>query len=219
MINPKLAILDEPTSALDSLTEKSLFQSLPALQIGEHRLFYRGNVVYENQDVKESLAFVFFKDGIRELQFSRGLEFRELLDVLNIVRKSDFLNRMEDDLVTVLPAILHAPGFELRTGRQDDIRKTSGWGKEVILDEEEFHLVLIAQDLRRRRSAACARARPWTARSRHNLPVNSRVSRAEVQPMLTTSWLLALVGMVWIDAGAAARFSNRRWRTGGSSTG
>ncbi len=73
-----------------------------SLQIGEYRLYYRGNVVYENQDVKESLAFVFFKDGIREIQFSRGLEFRELMDFLNIVRKSDFLNRMEDDLVTLL---------------------------------------------------------------------------------------------------------------------
>ena len=73
-----------------------------SLQIGEHRLFYRGNVVYENQDMKESLAFVFCKDGIRELQFSKGLEFKEMIDFLNIVRKSDFLNRMEDDLVTLL---------------------------------------------------------------------------------------------------------------------
>ena len=73
-----------------------------SLQIGEHQLYYRGNVVYENQDVKESLAFVFFKDGIRELQFSKGLEFKEIMDFLNIVRKSDFLNRMEDDLVTLL---------------------------------------------------------------------------------------------------------------------
>ena len=72
-----------------------------SLQVGEHRLFYRGNVVYENQDMKESLAFVFFKDGIRELQFSKGLEFKEMMDFLNIVRKSDFLNRMEDDLVTL----------------------------------------------------------------------------------------------------------------------
>ena len=52
--------------------------------------------------MKESLAFVFFKDGIRELQFSKGLEFKEIVDFLNIVRKSDFLNRMEDDLVTLL---------------------------------------------------------------------------------------------------------------------
>lgn len=72
------------------------------LQVGEHRLHYQGKVVYENQDIKESLAFVFFKDGVRELQFSKGLESQEILDFLNVVRRSDFLNRMEDDLVTLL---------------------------------------------------------------------------------------------------------------------
>ncbi len=73
-----------------------------SLQIGEHRLYYRGNVVYENEDVKESLAFLFFKDGIREIQFIKGLEYKEMIDFLNVVRKSDLLNRMEDDLVTLL---------------------------------------------------------------------------------------------------------------------
>jgi len=73
-----------------------------SLQIGEHRLYYRGNIVYESEDVKESLAFLFFKDGIREIQFSKGLELKEMIDFLNIVRKADLLNRMEDDLVTLL---------------------------------------------------------------------------------------------------------------------
>ncbi|HVP79370.1 MAG TPA: HEAT repeat domain-containing protein [Thermodesulfobacteriota bacterium] len=73
-----------------------------SLQIGEHRLFYRGNIVYESEDVKESLAFLFFKDGIREIQFSKGLEYKEMIDFLNVVRKGDLLNRMEDDLVTLL---------------------------------------------------------------------------------------------------------------------
>lgn len=73
-----------------------------ALQVGEYRLYYRGKVVYESQDVKESLAFIFFKDGIRELRFYRGLDSREILDFLNIVRKSDLVNRMEDDLVTLM---------------------------------------------------------------------------------------------------------------------
>ena len=77
------------------------FDSFPLL-VGERRLFYRGNVVYENQDVKESLAFFFFKDGIREIQFFKGLEFREIVDFLHIVRKSDYVNRLEDDLVTLL---------------------------------------------------------------------------------------------------------------------
>jgi HEAT repeat protein len=77
------------------------FDSFPLL-VGEHRLFYRGKVVYENQNIKESLAFFFYKDGIREIKFIRGLEFREVVDFLHIVRKSESVNRLEDDLVTLL---------------------------------------------------------------------------------------------------------------------
>jgi hypothetical protein len=80
------------------------FEEFPSfsLQIEEHRLSYHGKVVYESDDVKESLAFVFFKDGIRELRFHRGLEIEELLDFLNVVRRSDAVSRLEDDLVTLL---------------------------------------------------------------------------------------------------------------------
>jgi len=77
------------------------FDSFPLL-VGEYRLFYRGKVVYENQDVKESLAFFFFKDGIREIKFLKGLELREIVDFLQIVRRSESVNRLEDDLVTLL---------------------------------------------------------------------------------------------------------------------
>jgi len=53
------------------------FEELPSfsLQISEHRLSYHGNVVYESEDVKESLAFLFYKDGVRELRFHKGLDF------------------------------------------------------------------------------------------------------------------------------------------------
>jgi HEAT repeat protein len=73
-----------------------------SLQISEHQLCYHGNVVYESEDVKESLAFLFYKDGVRELRFHKGLDFNEILDFLNVVRKSDLVSRMEDDLVTLL---------------------------------------------------------------------------------------------------------------------
>ncbi len=73
-----------------------------SLHVGEYRLFYHGKIIYENQDIKESLAFFFFKDGIREIKFFRGLEFKEILDFLHIVKKSETVNRMEDDLVTLL---------------------------------------------------------------------------------------------------------------------
>jgi HEAT repeat protein len=77
------------------------FDSFPLL-VGEHRLFYRGKVIYESQDVKESLAFFFFKDGIREIKFLKGLEFKEVVDFLHVVRRSESVNRLEDDLVTLL---------------------------------------------------------------------------------------------------------------------
>lgn len=73
-----------------------------SLQVRERQLLYRGKIVYENDDVRESLAFVFFKDGVREIRFYRGLEFKEMTDFLNVVRKSDLVNRSEDDLVTLL---------------------------------------------------------------------------------------------------------------------
>jgi len=73
-----------------------------SLQIGEHRLYYQGKVVYESKDVKESLAFLFFKDGVREIRFLKGLEFREVVDFLDVVRRGDSVNRLEDDLVTLL---------------------------------------------------------------------------------------------------------------------
>ena len=73
-----------------------------SLQLGEHQLLHLGKVVYESRDIKESLAFLFFKDGIREMRFYKGLEFREMIDFLNVVRKSDQVNRSEDDLVTLL---------------------------------------------------------------------------------------------------------------------
>ena len=71
------------------------------LQVGEYQLFFRGKVVYESEEVKESLAFAFYMDGIREIRFFQGLEFKEIVDFLNIVRKSDSVNRLEDDLVTL----------------------------------------------------------------------------------------------------------------------
>ena len=50
------------------------FDSL-SFQIKEHQLIYRGKVVYESEDQKESLAFFFYKDGIREIRFFKGLEY------------------------------------------------------------------------------------------------------------------------------------------------
>jgi hypothetical protein len=73
-----------------------------SLQVKETQILHRKKIVYENTDMKENLAFLFFRDGIREMRFHKGLEFNELLAFLNIVKKSDLINRLKDDLVTLI---------------------------------------------------------------------------------------------------------------------
>jgi hypothetical protein len=72
------------------------------LQIGEYEISYSGKVLYDNKDVKTSLAFFLYKDGLRELRFIKGLEEWEVEGLLDVVKRSDHLNQMEDDLVTLL---------------------------------------------------------------------------------------------------------------------
>jgi len=71
-------------------------------QIGEHTLSYKGKVLYENRDVKTSLAFVFYKDGLRELRFMKGLEDWEIKGFVDILAKCDNINQLEDDFVTLM---------------------------------------------------------------------------------------------------------------------
>lgn len=72
------------------------------LKIGESDISFKDVTLYENQDVKSSLAFLFYKDGIRELRFLEGLEDWEIQDFLDILKQSETLNQLEDDLATLL---------------------------------------------------------------------------------------------------------------------
>ena len=73
-----------------------------SVQIKESQILHRNKIVYESVDTKESLAFLFFRDGIREIRFYKGLDTHETVAFLNIVRKSDIINRLRDDLVTLM---------------------------------------------------------------------------------------------------------------------
>lgn len=72
------------------------------LQIGEFSLSFKERILYENRDPKSSLAFLLYKDGLRELRFAKGVEEWEVQGVLDVLRGSETINRMEDDLVTLL---------------------------------------------------------------------------------------------------------------------
>jgi hypothetical protein len=72
------------------------------LQISEYALSFKGKVLYESRDVKKSLAFLFYKDGLRELRFMKGLEEWEIRGLIDIIIQSDSISQLEDDFVTLI---------------------------------------------------------------------------------------------------------------------
>ncbi|MDQ2665391.1 MAG: HEAT repeat domain-containing protein [Gemmatimonadota bacterium] len=74
-----------------------------ALSFSEHEVKWEGETVLEEQSRgSDSLPWIFYKDGVRELRMLRGFETDEidrLLDILQRVRKA---SPDEDDLLTLL---------------------------------------------------------------------------------------------------------------------
>lgn len=99
---------DNPTlkGFLDQLLNKFKFflnkyQSF-VLKVGEYSLSFKGKVLYENRDVKTSIAFQIYKDGLREIRFIKGLEEWEVQGVIDIFKQSESINQLEDDIVTLM---------------------------------------------------------------------------------------------------------------------
>jgi HEAT repeat protein len=77
------------------------YHSFP-LQIGEYTFSYKGKVLYENRDAKDSLSSLLYKDGLRELRFMHGLEEWEIQELTDILMRRGSINPLEDDLVTLM---------------------------------------------------------------------------------------------------------------------
>jgi hypothetical protein len=71
-------------------------------QIGEYDLSFKGKILYENKDLQKSLAFRLYKDGLRELRFMKGLEEGEVQALIDILKRVDRINQLEDDLITLM---------------------------------------------------------------------------------------------------------------------
>ncbi len=72
------------------------------LRVTEDRILLGEVPVYEAASRNESLAFLFFKDGVREIAFTPGIEGEELERFLGILQKARKLVPEGDDLLTVL---------------------------------------------------------------------------------------------------------------------
>lgn len=72
------------------------------VQVEEDRLVHCGAEVYRAQSRADSLAFLFFKDGIRTITFLPGVENEELEPFLGVLQSARNLKPDGDDLLTVL---------------------------------------------------------------------------------------------------------------------
>jgi hypothetical protein len=69
--------------------------------VGQTRLYFQGESVYENTDPEDSLARLLFRDGIREISFHLGLDREEMARFLEMVRAA-LSREAAEDLVTQL---------------------------------------------------------------------------------------------------------------------
>jgi HEAT repeat protein len=72
------------------------------VHVEEDRLLWMGEPVYQSSSRTDSLAFLLYKDGIRDITFHEGLEDHELPDLLTVLNRARDLRPEGDDLLTVL---------------------------------------------------------------------------------------------------------------------
>ncbi|MCL5024238.1 MAG: HEAT repeat domain-containing protein [Nitrospirae bacterium] len=72
------------------------------LKIKQNDLLFDSEQVYHNSEKEDNLALFFFKDGLRELTFKRGLLPAELEEFLKIIALDFDREAVDDDIVTLL---------------------------------------------------------------------------------------------------------------------
>ena len=73
------------------------------LSIEEDRILLVGEEVYESSSRSDSLAFLLYKDGIRDITFLPGVEGPEVDKILGVLQRAKMLKSAEaDDLLTML---------------------------------------------------------------------------------------------------------------------
>jgi hypothetical protein len=72
------------------------------LKIKQNSILYDTEQIYVNPEKEDNLALFFFKDGLRELTFHKGLLQEELVEFLKIIALDFDREVIDDDVVTLL---------------------------------------------------------------------------------------------------------------------
>ena len=72
------------------------------LKIKQNEIFFDAEQIYLNTEKDDNLALFFFKDGLRELTFTKGLSQPEMEEFLKIISLDFDREAVDDDIVTLL---------------------------------------------------------------------------------------------------------------------
>jgi len=97
------------------------------IEIKPSQLHYKRELIYKDKKENEGLAYSMHRDGIRELTFKKDLTFKELSNLLEVLRVGLASPSLEDDLVTMF----WENDFDHVTYQVID---------EFIVDEAKIHL-------------------------------------------------------------------------------
>ena len=72
------------------------------MKLKQNEIFFNAEQIYCNPEKDDNLALFFFKDGLRELTFRKGLSASELEEFIKIIALDFDREALDDDIVTLL---------------------------------------------------------------------------------------------------------------------
>ncbi|MBI3391689.1 MAG: HEAT repeat domain-containing protein [Nitrospirae bacterium] len=100
---PNNPIYQQTIAALSKAFENA-FESQEAVTIDIQRtqILCGGKPIYQSAEVEDNLAALFYKDGIRNLTFLRGITDAETAEFLEIIQLGGRAAELDDDVVTLM---------------------------------------------------------------------------------------------------------------------
>ncbi|HEY3376789.1 MAG TPA: hypothetical protein VGL77_04775 [Armatimonadota bacterium] len=100
---PEYPMLEEFQQELLTTLQAYVEQhTILSLTITETAFALKGRQLYATEDLKSSVPFLFYRDGVREISLFEGIEEGEVRDLIQILVQCDHTDKAEDDLVTLL---------------------------------------------------------------------------------------------------------------------
>lgn len=99
-----------------------------AIEIGEFSFSYKKELMFQDIEKRKSLPFLFYRDGLRELSFLRGLDIEELHDFFETVRHVSDLPPEDADIVNSFweKDFIHIRYFSIDEFLDHDIGEPTG---------------------------------------------------------------------------------------------